>query len=382
MNVRDLMIALVRFALRGGAPDWGAVNESLSEEKLATLFKVSKGHDVAHLVAYALEQGGFFCEWEAWHLFLKEKEQASLRYEMMQADFDEVCACFDKERIDYIPLKGAVVRSFYPKPWMRTSCDIDILVRERDLKRAVEALVSACGYRVEGKENYHDVSLFSPFGMHLELHHSIKENIPKYDELLTQVWEFSSPCGGSRHLQTNEFLVFHLTAHMAYHFLNGGCGLRSVLDLYLIKDIELNKEKLKEMLCSAGLDRFYKVAIDLGEYWLGELKEPSDTLLEAEKYILLGGAYGTQRQGTLSQQVKRGGKFKYFWSRVFMPYESLAVLYPVIKKHKMLTPFCQIARWLGAIFKGKKIKKEIKNVTSANEIQVAKTKKLLEDLGL
>lgn len=382
MNVRDLLIALVRYAIKGGALDTGAIEQSLNSKKAATLYKVAKSHDMAHLVCYALEKNGISVDAEVWQLFTAEKEQACLRYQMIQADFDEICACLDGCEVDYMPLKGAIVRHLYPEPWMRTSCDIDILVHERDIDKAVGALVSERAYKTDYKKTYHDVSLYSPFGMHLELHHNIKENEPKYDGVLTQVWEFSHPEEGYRHAQTKEFLLFHLTAHAAYHFIHGGCGLRSVIDLYLLNACGYDKDKLDGLLEKAGLARFYSEIISLGKYWLDGKENVSQTALETEKYILLGGVYGTTKQSATAEQVKKGGRLKYFWSRLFMPYETLAVLYPVIKKHKILTPVCQVRRWFGALFKSKRIAKEIKNVTASNREDLEKTKKLLSDLGL
>ena len=38
------------------------------------------------------------------------------------------------------------------------------------------------------------------------------------------------------HRMTNEFFLFHCVAHMAYHFvLGGGCGIRPMIDLYVMK---------------------------------------------------------------------------------------------------------------------------------------------------
>lgn len=385
MNVRDLLITLLRNALRGEALDIDAVRASLNDNRMATLFKVAKGHDVAHLVAYALEQNGFCSEEKTWQLFLKEKEQATLRYEMMQADIGEICACFDCEKIDYILLKGAVVRGYYSEPWMRTSCDIDILVREPDLEKAVSALVEKHTYRVENKKEYHDISLYSPFGTHLELHHSIKENIAKYDQLLTQVWDFSSKANENsfEYVQSKEFLMLHLTAHMAYHFVSGGCGVRPVIDLWLINTrFTLDKDKLNEMLEKAELKKFYDVIVELGEYWLGKSTAVGNTVLETEKFVLLGGAYGTSGQMLVAQRAKKGSGFKYILSRIFLPYENLAVLYPVVKKHKILVPFCHIARWFSAIFKRKKVKKELEQMSNISKEQEKSTAVLFDRLGL
>ena len=385
MNVRDLLFALLRYAIKGEALDKGAVTESLTEKRLAALFKVSKNHDVAHLVAYALEENGFCLEGEAWQLFLKEKEQAKLRYEMIQADINEICACFEKEGIEYIPLKGAAIRSYYPEPWMRTSCDIDILVHENDLDRAVDALVKNHAYTTDYKKNYHDISLYSPFGMHLELHHNIKENEEKYDKILTQVWEFSlskdenSLC---RVLQ-NEFLVFHLCAHMAYHFIHGGCGARSILDLWIINGkLHIDESKLFELLKKADLDTFFEACSSLAKHWFGEKSKTNDEFLSLEKYILLGGIYGTKQQRATAEQVKKHGKIRYFWSRVFMPFEKLSILYPIIKKHKVLTPICQIMRWFKIIFHSKRIVHEVGTVLSVDENQKREVASLLEKLGL
>ena len=165
MNVRDLLMTLLRYSIKDEAFDKNAIKESLSQEKLATLFSVAKKHDVAHLIAYALEQNGFSFECEEWRLLLKEKEQAVLRYEMINGDINEISNLFESERIDYMMLKGAVLRSYYPQPWMRTSCDIDILVKEESLDRATNALVEKLSYKTDYEKHYHDVSLFSPFGM-------------------------------------------------------------------------------------------------------------------------------------------------------------------------------------------------------------------------
>lgn len=384
MNTKDLLISLLKSAISDSAVSSEA-KESLKSGNIATLFKVSKAHDMAHLVAYAIEKSGIEIESETRQNFLSEYKNAIVRYDMMEADIKDIVACFEKEKIEYIPLKGAVVRKAYPSPWMRTSCDVDILVREEELERAVGALVSNCFYKTEGKKTYHDVSLFSPFGMHLELHYNIKEDTEKYDELLTQVWQFSEKEQENRqkYVQSNEFLMFHLTAHAAYHFVGGGCGLRSVLDIWLLdKTLKLNREELNAFLEKTQLLKFYDAIVKLGEHWFGEKITQEQEILEMEKYILLGGVYGTKKQGAVSKQIKKGGKFKYFWSRVFMPYQDLAILYPVIKKHKILTPFCQIARWFGTIFKGKRIAREIKRVSGANEESINETRNLLEYLEL
>ena len=75
MNVRDLLLTLIRCAIKGETLDVDEVKGALSEEKMAVLYKVAKSHDVAHLVCYALEKIGIIFEnGDTWQAFLKEKD--------------------------------------------------------------------------------------------------------------------------------------------------------------------------------------------------------------------------------------------------------------------------------------------------------------------
>lgn len=70
-----------------------------------------------------------------------------------------------------IPLKGAVLRYIYPAPELRTSSDIDVLVKEEDLESAVAAIENATDFKMLRKA-YHDISMVNS-QVHLELHFTI-----------------------------------------------------------------------------------------------------------------------------------------------------------------------------------------------------------------
>ena len=119
---------------------------------------------------------------------------AVLRYEKINYELECLRETLNEAKIPFIPLKGSVIRQYYPEPWMRTSCDIDILVHESDLEAATSAVVEKLSYEEEGKGS-HDIGLFSPGGVHLELHYSLIESdiIGKADRMLEPVWEQVSP---------------------------------------------------------------------------------------------------------------------------------------------------------------------------------------------
>lgn len=147
---------------------------TLTDEDLAKLYKLSKSHDLAHLVGDALIKNNLIGDGEIKAKFQNQMMLAVYRYEKINYELGRLREAMNEAKIPFIPLKGSVIRQYYPKPWMRTSCDIDILVHESDLERAVAMLVDKLAYKRESKGS-HDISLFSDYGVHLELHYSLIE---------------------------------------------------------------------------------------------------------------------------------------------------------------------------------------------------------------
>ena len=134
-------------------------------------------------------------------------------------------ASLDAVGIPYILLKGAELRELYPDPTLRTSSDLDVLVREETLERAVSAIETDTDFR-KLKRTYHDISMANS-SVHLELHFHIKENAENIDRLLSRAWDYAVATGeGSRYAFTPEYQVFYILAHMCQHFLHGGLGIK------------------------------------------------------------------------------------------------------------------------------------------------------------
>jgi len=379
----DALLMLVRAVFLERCLNTKIVFDTLSR-KLEDLLASANKQDLAHLVAYALEKNNLL-KYDTQSLFGKAKKQAIYRYFQMDLAYEQICCIFENEEIPFIPLKGLVVRKYYPEPWMRTSCDLDILVKEADIDRAIKVLESQ-RWRIEGKKNYHDISLYSYTGVHLELHFHIKEGIQDMDAVLDRVWEFSSLTEGKEytHRQSNEFLLFHLLAHMAYHFLNGGCGIRSVLDIWILRRQLCYDETLLQKLCDeAHLGKFYEHIIVLSNIWFGDTMH-TPTTRYMETIILNGGVYGDASGNILLNQARSGSKIKNILHRLFMPYEKLKIRYTILEKYYWLTPIFQIVRWIQTLT-GKRLSHVIKELkmnreVSADELLIAE--RFLDELGL
>lgn len=374
-----LLFALIRSAV-SGEPLTEEEKALYSEELLPALISVAKHHDVLHLVALGLKNNALDHENRE---IETEMFKAVYRYERINHEQKRICAALGRNGIDYIPLKGAVIRQYYPKPWMRTSCDIDILVHEEDAERAAEQLCTAFGYKYEEKA-YHDISLMSPNGVHLELHFSICETMENIDRLLSRCWEFSSQVSEHEYCFVPEFFMFYHVAHIVYHFMYGGCGIRPMLDLWLLeKQISLDRNAYIELLKLCGIDRFAECLGELVTAWFGGGEHTSVTR-QMESYILRGGVYGNVENMVTVQQQKRGGRFGYALSKIFLPYEKLRYHYPVLEKHRWLTPIMEVRRWGKLIFCGhaKRTLNELKLNSNVSKQEAEATRQFLSEIGL
>ena len=230
-----------------------------------------------------------------------------------------------------MPLKGSVIRALYPEPWMRTSCDIDIYVQESELDAAASAIVEKLGYRNDGK-NSHDMQMFAPNGVHLELHYDLIEDsrYPKLAKGLLKIWKNAVPVreGGYTYKMTNEDFYFYHIAHTAKHFKGGGCGIRPFIDLwYLEKSLPYDREKTEKLLMECELFKFAEVAKKLVGVWFGT-EEHDELSKETAAFVLTGGVYGVLENRVAVQTSK--GRFSYFLYRVFPPYRELKNQYLIL----------------------------------------------------
>lgn len=380
----QLLFALLRSAICG--TKLTEKEKSLfSAGILPELGAIAGKHDVINLLAWGLKQNSLVDENDA------ENERnifkAVYRFEQINYEIDRLCEALESLEIPFVPLKGAVIRKYYPEPWMRTSCDIDVLVHEQDVEKVVEALVNNCGYAREGKTS-HDVSLYSRSGVNVELHYALVEDGIAKDSssVLNSVWNYITVMDGCKGLceMSDKMFYFYHIAHMAKHFENGGCGIRTFVDLWLLDNIDsADKIGRDELLAQGGLRKFTEAVRKLSKIWF-ENAEYDDVSRQMEAYVLCGGVYGTNENRIAVQQHKKGGRIQYAMSKIFLPYDEIKFYYPVLEKHRWLTPFMEVRRWGKLIFCGyaKRTVRELKYNQSISATENEMTKILLKSIGL
>ncbi len=313
----------------------------------------------------------------------KTKEQLLLlayRFEQYESILKAVSSCFSKEQIVFVVLKGSVTNRYYPKPWMRTRSDVDILVKREQLESAVNALVRHLGFAVESR-NYHDVSMRSKNGLFLELHFSLFEKNSQMDQVLSTVWDHTAPKkeGLCEYVMSDTFFLFHQLTHTAYHFANGGCGVRFVVDLWLLKkNLKVDEEELQRLCQQSGIYKFYLQICKLMNYWFAD-EAPDDLLLQMEAYLMDGTVFGTTKNRVAIEQKRNGGQLGYLFSRLFWSYEDLKELYPSLEGKKHLLLWYQFRRWL-RLLNPKKFKTASEHLSIGRSSQREEGEKLFDFL--
>lgn len=385
-------MTVAEFMLRAiGKVVCGTRNEplpALSEDALRSLYKLCESHDVAHLVAEYLEtEGRLLAGDEIAGKFRRQRMLSVFRAEQQAHEQGALFAALSEAEISFIPLKGAIVRGFYPEPWMRTSCDIDVLVEEKELQRAIDCLEGQLSYRQQ-ERGTHDVSFMSPSGVCVELHFALLEahRANNSCEILSEVWDHTHPISENAYRLelSDEMLYYYHIAHMAKHFENGGCGIRPFLDLWLLENrVEHDAAARRELLARGGLLTFAECCHTLSLVWFEDASH-TETTLEMEQYLLRGGMYGNMENMVTVNQRKKGGKIRYVFSRLFLPYRSLCLLYPVVQKHRFLVPVMQVRRWVTHVLRGR-WRRTIKEIGLSNTVskeQQDRASKMLQNVGL
>lgn len=374
----ELALALIAAAIDPARPLPRA-----TEGELLSAYRLAKRHDLGHLVAHVILREALFPKESP---LLSKLEQvrftAVYRAERMAHEIGRVKAALRDAKIPHIPLKGAVLRELYPENWMRTSSDFDVLVPKGDFDRAVDALVSQ-GYAA-GQRGGHDVVLKREGGCPVELHFSLMEDgiSGTVSEPLARIWDYAVPVaeGAWEHrLDGGAFYYYH-TAHMAKHVLHGGCGIRPFLDLWIMRG---HMAKDGALLKEGGLLPLSLAAESLADAWFfGGEKTP--TLRRLERFVLAGGVYGTIENRVVASKGKKGGRLGYILSRLFLPYATLKEFFPILERHKWLTPLYQAVRWWRMIREGRmhRTRRELAATKEADPAAVRDAALLMEELSL
>ena len=379
MRTAELLLQILRAELHGEF----LCSEQISDCDLAELYRLSKVQNFLYCVTEALSKAQSLPKEEKLHEAYKSGEMREVvQIVRINDTFGRIRKIFTDAKIPFVPLKGLRLRKMYPDEMMRTSCDLDVLVKETDLDRA-SATLTDNGFSTDGKRHYHDISFY--YGqVHLELHFSVCENMTDIDVLLQQVWENLVPVGECEYHESPEFFAAHHLAHMKYHFVHGGCGIRPFLDLSVMRmNGFYDEEKLRELLKCAALEKFYDSVLQIIGVWFDGNEETSLSRC-CEEYILRGGMYGSMDNAVAVNSSVQNGKYRGALHLAFPGFADMCIVYPILKKKRFLLPVFYIRRITEKLFgrERKRVVKKMKNIITQDQRQIDNVGDLLSAMGI
>lgn len=359
-NVTELMIYLARCAVNGKIP----AAERLEGLDLDALFQAASRQIMTSIVGMALESAGIMDP------AFQQAEAGAIRKNVcMDVELGVLSARLAEAGIWYMPLKGALMKDYYPRVGMRQMTDYDILF---DASRAqdVREIMLGMGYSVkEYGSGHHDEYVKQPFYL-FEMHRTLivqPDNRAVY-RYYRDVKERLLPDGEHPlryRFSTEDFYIF-LIAHEYKHFSGAGIGLRPGLDIYVyqrrfggLMDHAYIAGELEKLSLTEFERQSRELAMAL--YGDGELTEEGRALLRRH---LSAGSFGSEEARVEQAVGQMGGgasaRLRYALRRIFVPGEIIRDVYPFFWRHKLLIPFLPLVRLIrGMILHGPRLWAEI-----------------------
>ncbi len=360
MNVAETVIYLASCAVNGVVPE----ENKISEIDFEKIFSLASYHVMSAVIAMALESAG--CKDDR----VKNAISFSVRKNtFFEATNEAVLKRFDEAGIWYMPLKGAVLKNYYPRYGMREMSDHDILF---DASRAenVRNIMESLGFTTKYFElSNHDVYYKEPL-CNFEMHRGLFgiSHDEKFYEYYSDVKKRLIKDSGNNygyHFSLEDFYVY-MTAHEYKHYSAGGTGLRSILDVYVFMrkfGEVLDWDYVMRETAKLGIAEFEEQNRSLAENLFGN-QELTDENREMLRYIIYSGAYGNLENSVKNRLKKYGvgtrGKIKYLTRKILPEREKIKMTYPLLCKYKALYPVLVIYRLMKALLmKRREVLREI-----------------------
>ncbi len=287
--------------------------------------------------------------------------------------------------IPHIFLKGAVLKQHYPVPALRTMSDLDILIRSEDYEALDRVSVSLGGQYRSGDGNHRNYIF--PGMVKIEFHPNLLHHATPVAAAVNPGWQYARQLADGTFDLTEEGFFLSILCHMAEHFVDGGIGVRFVLDVWVFHNLRkkpLDRDFVEKELTRFGLLEFVKNIEKLSRVWFdGEpATEETDELGD---YILTSGSHGTYHRQLLNAMTmsKNENRFSALWRKAFYPRQELEDRYPWAKKSPLLLPAAWFARAFRAITRhGDQVIAWSKDTGKFSREDVTKQKELLKRFGI
>lgn len=340
---------------------------------LASIHNLSRFHNLSSAVYTAVEAAELGEDYKS---ILSSWEQEQLysifREEEFNTERDRLLKFCEENKIWYMPLKGTILKDYYPYPGMRQMGDNDILFDE-NYREQIRQWFTDNGYEVENyKRGNHDVYRKDSimFEMHTELFSAQHDQVWRSYYSNVKARLLPDEGGSYGYHFTDEDFYIYMTVHEYKHYCEGGSGLRFLLDDYVFlkaKESSLDWEYVADKLKKLGAYDFGKKTQILSRKLFNGNFEP-EILTDEEKELLneivQSGTFGTV-EGHIRKRIESEGdssKAKYVWKRLFPDLKYMKEYYPLCQC-PVFIPFVYLYRIVfKLVTKKDKLKNEVETL--------------------
>lgn len=373
------MLYLAACELNSQKPDV----QRVSTMDLSSIYRIAKRHSMTAIIYMSLDStNALDYNSTTIKLWREDKEKAIRKSLLLDAELSGLSLLLQKNKIWYMPLKGSILKHFYPKLGMREMSDCDILF-DSQYRNTVCELMQGMGYRRDSHGRCHDVYFKPPvcnFEMHISLFGSThRKRFADYYADVEQRLIRDKDNPFLMHFSDEDFYIY-LIAHAGKHYENAGTGIRTLMDVFVYnraKGSGLDREYIRSELSKLELDGLEADLFKLSDKLFGSPTNIFGKIFDENEekqlsFILGSGTHGTAENAVESRFSKldnasesNAGKMKrsYYLSRLFPDMQWYKAHYPYCYRHKWSIPLNFIYRVFHALFfKRKKLKNEIKAV--------------------
>lgn len=373
----EILIYLMKCSLQNTKPE----EAPLARADLEALLRLAGAHSVSAMVCMALEKTAIFAGADdAVKKHWREAKNKAIRKNMLlDAERAAIMMQLESAGIWHMPLKGSVLKDWYPRPGMREMADNDILFDPSERKR-VRGIFQSRGYKIVsfGKGNhdeYEKPPLYN-FEMHVSLFH---EMYPKLAGQYRNVKEKLLPVDGTVcqfAFTPEDFYVFAL-AHAYKHYSGSGTGVRTLADIYVMNHHLggiMNRDEVEQKLTRLGIAEYEQRSRVLAEKLFSGARPLPEIELNTDEKEMLRFYCDATTYGTIDNQIQKRlhelqgnaegitlrTKLKYCCVRLFPGKEFCKYHYPFVYHHLWLLPFFWVWRMADkGISHRKKVKREL-----------------------
>lgn len=385
-SFRQSILVLIKSALSGTKLDLP------KDIDIENIVKYAKKNELGGMVYYGAVNCGVDTSVPAMQKLYMQTCRFILANENQLFEIDSVCKAFEENGIDYMPVKGTLLKHLYPQQDMRVMGDADILIKV-DQYESIAKVMRGLGF-TEKVESDHELAWCKP-ELFIELH---KRLIPSYNKdyfnYYGDGWQLAHPCKDRPHRfeMTDEDQMIYLFTHFAKHYRDGGIGIRHMVDLYVYRCAkpDLDSAYIKKELEKLQLCEFYENVMYTISVWFEEAQENEISKVITD-VIFGSGIYGTKEGHIVSDGVRKlkgtnsaaSARRKRWISIIFLSYKKMCLIYSFLKKAPFLLPIMWVVRWISVLFfKGENIKKQQKQMATLTTEKIESYQQTLNFVGL